>query len=412
MRCETSSGPASEAQTRPFGKAFRFLGCISFFILLQAYLASSTIAAPTEIILDNASLGVNDSAGGRTFTGTWCQSVGTNPYGANALYSCGSARDTYRWTPTITSAQPYDVYVWWSSHANRSAAVPVSVVHIGGTATKAFDQRVNGGQWVLHGRCAFAAGKLGYVEMTDTNGLAVADAVRFVPVTDGGGTTTTTQKDAARLMVQATYGPTLTAIDAIAAQGAAAWIDGQLALPSTYSHVSYLKARVAANANDNHTGILQESIWQQAIKGGDQLRQRMAFAWSEIFVISSFRIFDAQGVGAYMDVLTKNAFANYRTLLEAVTLNQAMGIYLDMLRSDKDDVTTGRMPNENYPREVLQLFSIGLEELNQDGTLKLDGGGKSIPTYDQDVVLGFAKAFSGWSYGAAPLTDDGFYYGV
>ena len=141
--------------------------------------------------------------------------------------------------------------------------------------------------------------------MTETNGLAVADAVRFVPVTDGGGTTITTQKHAARLKVQATYGPTLTAIDAIAAQGTAAWIDGQLALPSTYSHVSYLKASVAANANDNPTGILQESVWQQAIKGSDRLRQRMAFAWSEIFVISSFRIFDAQGVGAYKDVLTK-----------------------------------------------------------------------------------------------------------
>ena len=93
--------------------------------------------------------------------------------------------------------------------------------------------------------------------MTETNGLAVANAVRFVPVTDGGDTTTTTQKHAARLLVQATYGPTLTAIDAIAAQGTAAWIDGQLALPSTYSHVSYLKARLATNANDNHTGILQ-----------------------------------------------------------------------------------------------------------------------------------------------------------
>lgn len=203
------------------------------------------------------------------------------------------------------TAQSHDVYIWWSTNANRSATVPVSVVHSGGTATKTFDQRVNGGQWVLHGRYAFAAGKLGYVELTETNGLAVADAVRFVPVTDGGDTTTTTQKHAARLMVQATYGPTLTAIDAIAAQGAAAWIDGQLALPSTYSHVSYLKARVAANANDNPTGILQESVRQKAIKGSDRLRQRMAFAWSEIFVISSFRIFDAQGVGAYKDVLTK-----------------------------------------------------------------------------------------------------------
>ncbi len=368
-------------------------------------------------ILDNAAIGVTDTAGGRTFTGTWCKSTGTSPYGADSIYSCGTGQDTYRWTPSIPTAQSYDVYVWWSAHANRSASVPFTVVYSGGTATKAFDQRTSGGQWVLHGRYAFAVGKVGYVEVSDASGLALADAVRMVPAAGPPPPpppppVSTTQKDAARLMVQATYGPTLAGIDAIAAQGAAAWIDAQLALPSTYSHLNYLQGRIAAKAGDDHAGIMQESIWQQAIKGNDQLRQRMAFAWSEIFVISSFRIFDAQGVSAYMDVLTRNAFANYRTLLEAVTLNQAMGIYLDMLRSDKEDPTTGRVPNENYPREVLQLFSIGLEELNQDGSVKRDGTGKAIPTYDQDVVLGFAKAFSGWSYGVAPLDDNGFYYGV
>ena len=372
---------------------------------------------PSGIVIDNALLGVSDAAGGRTFTGTWCKSTGTDKFGADSLYSCGGARDTYRWTPTIPTAQSYDVYVWWSTNANRSATVPINVVYSGGSAAKNFDQRSGGGQWVLHGRYAFAVGKTGYAEVTDASGQASADAVRFVPAAGPPPPpppppVNTTQKDAARLMIQATYGPTLTGIDAIAATGAAAWIDAQLALPSTYSHLSYLKARVAANVNDGHNGIMQESIWNQAIKGPDQLRQRVAFAWSEIFVISSFRIFDAEGVSAYMDVLTRNALANYRTLLEAVTLNQAMGIYLDMLRSDKEDAATGRMPNENYPREVLQLFSIGLDELNQDGTPKLDGAGKAIPTYDQDVVLGFAKAFSGWSYGAAPLDDNGFYYGI
>jgi Protein of unknown function (DUF1800) len=414
MRCAFTSDPQPEDQSRLFGRAFRFIFCIAFFLALHLYMANTAIAATTEIILDNAAIGVTDAAGGRTFTGKWCKSVGLSKYGADSIYSCGPSKDTYRWTPNLPTAQSYDVYVWWSIHANRSAAVPYTVVYKGGTAVKSFDQRQSGGQWVLHGRYAFNAGKLGYVEISDAKGLALADGVRFVPATTTPPPppATTTQKDAARLMVQATYGPTLTGIDAIAAKGPGAWIDEQLALPTTYSHLTYLQTRVAANANDNHIGILQESIWQQAMKGNDQLRQRMAFAWSEIFVISSFRIFEAQGVGAYMDLLTKNAFANYRTLLEAVTLNQAMGVYLDMLRSDKEDASSGRMPNENYPREILQLFSIGLDELNQDGSVKLDGAGKAIPTYNQDVVLGFAKAFSGWSYGVAPLTDNGFYYGV
>ena len=368
-----------------------------------------------ETVVDNAAVGINDSAGGRTFTGTWCLSTAANMFGANSLYSCGTAADSYRWTPNVTTAQNYDVYVWWSTHPNRSTNVPVTVAYNGGVASKNFNQQTGGGQWVLHGRYAFAVGKTGYVEVKASNGQAAADAVRFVPAT---GTppppppTGTMQKDAARLLVQATYGPTLAAIDTVVAKGPATWIDEQLALPSTYSHLNYLQARAAAKAGDDHNGILQESIWQQALQGNDQLRQRVAFAWSEIFVISSFRIFDAQGVGAYMDVLTRNAFANYRTLLEAVTLNQAMGVYLDMLRSDKEDPATGRVPNENYAREVLQLFSIGLEELNPDGAAKVDGSGQPIATYDQDVVLGFAKAFSGWSYGVAPLDDNGFYYGV
>ncbi len=369
----------------------------------------------TGTVLDNAALGVNDTAGGRTFTGTWCLSTATNKYGADSLYSCGAGADAYRWTPNITTAQNYDVYVWWTTHPNRSTTVPISVGYNGGTATKNFNQQTGGGQWVLHGRYAFAAGKTGYVEVKDTNGQAAADAVRLVaaagppPPPPPVGTT---QKDAARLLVQASYGPTLPAIDAIVTKGPATWIDEQLALPSTYSHLGNIQTRLKTDPNGDQYRMFHESVWQQAIQGPDQLRQRVAFAWSEIFVISSFRIFDSQGVAAYMDVLTRNAFANYRTLLEAVTLNQAMGVYLDMLRSDKEDPATGRVPNENYAREVLQLFSVGLEELNQDGSVKRDGTGKAIPTYDQDVVLGFAKAFSGWSYGVAPLTDDGFYYGV
>lgn len=410
MRCEPLSVTDPEYQFRPARRPSRIW---LFCILTIAFIAlklSVAVAAPTEIVLDNAKVGVSDSVGGRTFTGKWCGSAAASKFGADSLYSCGTTRDTYRWTPNISTAQSYDVYVWWSNLASRSASVPIIVVHGAGTASKTFDEKTAGGKWVLHGRYAFKVGKLGYVEVNDANGQACADAVRFVPATGGGGgTTTTSQKDAARLMVQATYGPTLTGIDAIAAKGASAWIDEQLALPVSGSHHTYLANRLAANKDDNHMGILQESIWQQAIKNSDQLRQRVAFAWSEIFVISAYRISDPPGVGAYMDVLAQNAFANFRVLLEHVTLSQAMGIYLDMLKSDKEDSASGRMPNENYPREVLQLFTVGLEELNQDGSAKLGAAGNPIPTYGQDEVLGFAKAFSGWSYGSSPLTDDGFF---
>jgi uncharacterized protein (DUF1800 family) len=221
-------------------------------------------------------------------------------------------------------------------------------------------------------------------------------------------------KDAARLLIQASYGPTTAAINDAATKGPTQWVDAQLALPPPGSHYAVLRAIELGGtplANIDETPLMS-SIWKQAIEGPDQLRQRMAFALSEIFVVS-FRDGDLGGeefaFGSYMDMLARDAFGNFRTLLEDVTMHHAMGFYLDMLRSEKEDPASGRQPNENFPREVMQLFAIGLNQLNQDGTPKLDGQGKPIPTYDQDVVLGFAKAFSGWSVGTNPKTDQGFY---
>jgi hypothetical protein len=135
-----------------------------------------------EIVLDNAAAGVQDAAGGRTFTGTWCASSGTSPFGGNSIYSCGTAIDTYRWAPTIPTARNYDVYVWWTTHPNRSTNVPISVSHAGGTTVKNYNQQLTGGQWILHGRYNLPAGVGSYVEVSDANGQSAADAVRFVPV--------------------------------------------------------------------------------------------------------------------------------------------------------------------------------------------------------------------------------------
>lgn len=139
---------------------------------------------PAEIILDNAEPGVQDGAGGRTFTGTWCKSTFTGYFGANSLNSCGNTADSYRWTPSVATAGSYDVYVWWTSDPNRSSFfVPITVSHAGGNTLKYLNQKTNGGKWVLHGRYNLAAGKTGYVEMKASFGMAGADAVRFVPVT-------------------------------------------------------------------------------------------------------------------------------------------------------------------------------------------------------------------------------------
>jgi hypothetical protein len=130
--------------------------------------------APAEIIIDNGTVGA-------TFTGTWCTSGAAGAFGANSLFSCGGGLDTYRWTPSIPSAGTYDVYVWWTVSTGRSTTVPFTVSHAAGSTTMSFNQRVSGGQWVLHGRYTFNAGTGGFVQTTDQNGQASADAVRFVP---------------------------------------------------------------------------------------------------------------------------------------------------------------------------------------------------------------------------------------
>lgn len=394
----------------PFGLGRRLLSTLSYFVYSTAILFAAALplsAGAAEVIVDNNAVGAQDAS--RTFTGKWCKSSGTNPYGGTSLYSCGTGKDTYRWTPTIAAAGKYSVYLWWSTHANRSATVPITISTGTATDTKTVNQKVNGGQWNLLGTYDFKAGTTGFVELSDAGGLALADAVRLV---SGATPPNTSERDAARLLTQATYGPTLTSIASVATKGPATWIDEQFLLTTT-SYYDTIKTLVTTPDTDPFQWF-QEAIWKQAINGTSQLRQRVGFALSEIFVVSQ-RDGDLNNaplaLASYFDMLNRNAFGNFRKLMEDVTLHQAMGLYLDMMTSDKEDAASGRMPNENFPRELLQLFTIGLEQLNQDGTVKLGTGGKPIPTYDQDVILGFAKAFSGWSWGTNPKTDDGFRYG-
>ncbi|MGL5004885.1 MAG: DUF1800 family protein, partial [Casimicrobium sp.] len=212
------------------------------------------------------------------------------------------------------------------------------------------------------------------------------------------------KRDAARLLMQATFGArSMDDINAVEAKGNAAWIEEQFAKPWT-SHKVYID-RIKAAGEEEKEEHVYESYWQQLIWGDARLRARVALALSEIMVISNIAP-DQKNAAmiSWMDMLYRNAFANYRDLLQEVTLHPAMGYYLNMLGNDKEDLATGRMPNENYAREVLQLFSIGLTELNMDGTPKRDASGKTIPTYDQSVVQGFAAAFTGWNFAGNDIT--------
>src|SRR5581483_8376511 len=172
------------------------------------------------------------------------------------------------------------------------------------------------------------------------------------------------------------------------------------------SHMAYVDA-LPGDPNDYRSDQARESIWKQMIQGPDQLRQRVAFALSELLVVSDRGgdLDDVHALAGYMDTLEHDAFGNFRTLLNDVTLAPAMGVYLDMLSNDKEDPDAGTNPNENYARELLQLFSIGLYELHPDGSLKLGTDGLPVATYGQDTVRGFAKVFTGWTFNGQDHSD-------
>jgi len=211
-----------------------------------------------------------------------------------------------------------------------------------------------------------------------------------------------TESDAARLLQQATFGVDEASLGRLMHLGYETWLEEQLDKSATW-HKPWLQQRIDA-ATDTWQSHRVALWWDRAVHADDQLRQRMAFALSEIFVVSdesSGLDNDVLGCADYYDTLLGYAFGNYRELLEAVTLTPQMGKYLSMLQNRKPDATRHVEPDENYAREVMQLFSIGLVQLEEDGTPKHDGTGAEIPTYDQNTIVGIAHAFTGWNYAKA-----------
>jgi hypothetical protein len=205
---------------------------------------------------------------------------------------------------------------------------------------------------------------------------------------------------AVRFLTQATFGSSPADIASVQSLGYGNWITSQFALPVTH-HLPVVFAHKSADpSNPYPSSDWFNAWWQNSITAPDQLRQRVAFALSEIMVVSENGTLQdhSDALGYYYDTLLDHAFGNYRNLLEAVTLTPAMGVYLNMQGNDKGNLVTGTHANENYAREINQLFSIGLNRLWPDGTVILNSQGNLVPTYDQDVISGFAKTFTGWNY--------------
>jgi uncharacterized protein (DUF1800 family) len=196
---------------------------------------------------------------------------------------------------------------------------------------------------------------------------------------------------AARLLHQMSWGPTTNTITVVRSSNTLKdYLNGQFATPQFNCY--------PAPSKDDTVTTIEQRFFICAIVREDQLRQRVAFSLSQIMVASSNKVSDPTAITMWQNMFEKDAFGNYYDLLRDVTLSPVMGNYLDMLNNDKPDPATGTSANENYAREVLQLFSIGLEQLNPDGTMQLDGSGNTIPTYSQDTITNFARVFTGWTY--------------
>ena len=382
----------------------------------QAFAATVTNNATTTVTWM-----VNGVAGGNSTTGTIDTSGNYRPPAAIPNPN----------TVTVTATSTADTTKQASATVTLQNPVPtVSAVTPTLIPAGTFTLTVNGTRFVQGAKVMFGGQALPttYVSASQltATGTATAQAstVAVTVVNPDPGTVTSADyavsvisgtpavsyNAAVRFLEQTTFGPTPSLIAHVQVVGFDAFLNEQFAAPVT---------TLPFDINTVQNGTVQNFFYSNAIAGQNQLRQRMAFALGQIFVVSGLKITSNSttpsynGLAAWQQMLEQDAFDNYAKLLRDATLSPVMGNYLDMANNDKP--SNGKNPNENYAREVLQLFSIGLYDLNPDGTLKTDTSGQPINSYDQDVVEGYAHLFTGWTYplkaGATQQKHNPQYYG-
>jgi len=389
-----------------------------------------TVRTLTLGLRDGAGYGVGDyaSASVTLFTSPGALYVATlRPVGTASGTSVASGGASIQLSPDGTEAT---VNLSYSNLSSATVAAHLAISEGGGSYSYVYTLpagQVSGEVWnfspvgryssedlrkaLLEGRIAVVIGTTNYpdAELTGSfiqnTGSSVFSAPPAPPALPDTGLTAA---EAARFLTQASFGPTQAEIDALTGAKLAdldAWISAQMALPATSHRTQTRYDYDTFNTNVSQTAPSsanrQAAWWKIAVTGKDQLRQRVAFALSELFVVSDQNGTignNEEALAAYQDMLATRAFGNYRQLLEQVTLSPIMGVYLSHLRNQKANPKTGAMPDENYAREIMQLFSIGLVQLQPDGTLKLSQTGVPIPTYDNITITEMAKVFTGYSF--------------
>ncbi len=365
----------------------------------QVFTAAVTGNANTSVTWS-----VNAAAGGNAATGT---------IDATGLYTAPANLPTPN-TITVTATSAADTTKSGNGAVTLENPVPVlTSVSPTTIAPGAFSLTLNGSGFIKTSAVTFGGQALTamYVSATELQavGSATAAQVGSVPVvvqnpdpgaaasaslmaTVVGGGTPVSAAAAVRFLEQSTFGPTPELVSQVQQIGFAPFLETQLAAPaSTYP---------TPLTTDTSLTKVQNQFWINAVNDSDQLRQRVAFALNELWVVSQNKVSDPTGYTNYMQALTNDALGNYYDVMKDVTLTPAMGHFLDMVNNDKP--ATGQHANENYARESMQLFTLGLSLLNPDGTPQLDSSGNPIPTYTQNDVMALGRAFTGWTYPTEP----------
>jgi uncharacterized protein (DUF1800 family) len=287
-----------------------------------------------------------------------------------------------------SSATQVGITLSYTVAVTGSGFVPASSIQVGGsniTTTYISATQLQGIVTVTAGTASIA------VDVSNPDPGAMPSTIQNCSLTYIAATPNT----AARILDQTSFGPTASAIKHVQAIGLNSYLTEQFAQPTTLlASIPTSPLPAACLANNSAYPCAESEWWQTAITGPDQLRQRVAFALAEMFVVSTQSI-PGQAIPQFHNALANDAFGNFSTIMKDVALSPAMGGYLNMLNSAAP--ATGQIANENFARENMQLFTIGLYQLNQDGTLQLDGSGNPIPSYSQAQVQAFARAYTGWT---------------
>jgi uncharacterized protein (DUF1800 family) len=351
--------------------------------------------APTAVSLNLGATQQFTSAGATTWTALAGTVDPTGFYTAPAAMTA-SGTDTVSATgpngtaqATVTLIPPAPVILSVSNNAQLPLGLftatvtgnnflATSVAKLNGTT---LGTSLSGGVLTISG---FAA-QSGAANLTVANGAAVSAAF---PVQIGIPNAKASAAAARRFLERAAFGPTPSDAAHVQTIGQTAWINEQFAMSQISNY----------NTITGSQGGMPAHFLTNAVTNADQLRQRVAFALSQIFVTSIQKLIWNDNMVTYQNMLLSDAFTNYRQIMEDVTLHPAMGQYLDMANNAKAVPATGAVANENYARELMQLFTIGTKMLNLDGSVQTDASGNAIPTYSQFTVTEFARVFTGWTY--------------